>query len=134
MRYAALAVLVTSVITLMGAGLGPQVAQAADQDGWRYAFSNGEWWYWLPQGRWVYWRNNRWNDYTPSTFVPPRRSGYIPASSLGSASGNVARARSEIGPFYGHAQSNIDYRTRDDEEIGPFYGHVLPQEFFGFWR
>jgi hypothetical protein len=133
MRYAAIAALVAGAITLMGVGLSPQVAQAANQDGWRYAFSHGEWWYWLPQGRWVYWRNDRWNDYNSSTFVAQDGSDCIAGHSLGSASGSMAATRSEVGPFYGHAQSRIYYRTSAAEEIGPFYGHVLPREFLGFW-
>jgi hypothetical protein len=133
MRYLAIASLVVGAITLMGAGLSAPIAQAANQDGWRCVFSNGEWWYWLPQGRWVYWRNSRWNDYNASTFVPADRSRRVARDSSGSASGNVPAAPSDIRPFYGHAQSRIDYRSLEAEEIGPFYGHVLPREFLGFW-
>jgi len=128
--------------------LGLSAVSAADQTTkqgqaqWRYTFHNGEWWYWLPTARWVYWRDNQWNDYDARTYTSIRSSRFIPASSTvisdssaGSTSGSHAAANSDIRPFYGHSQSNLDRRTLDENsEVGPFYGHALPNEVFGRGR
>jgi hypothetical protein len=106
--------------------------QGPTQDRWRYTFHNGEWWYWLPTDRWVYWRNDRWNDYDPKAYTAPVSPGGSVASRTGSTDGSRAVNDSDIRPFYGHAVSNLDRRTlEENNEVGPFYGHALPSEVFG---
>jgi hypothetical protein len=139
MRSLARFVLVASFLTGVAGGLSavqaaePNVAYGQDQ--WRYTFHNGEWWYWLPANRWVYWRDNQWNDYNPQTFKSRCSTGAIPTTRSRSSSDNRAATDSDIRPFYGHAQSNLDRRPlEENSEVGPFYGHVLPSEVFGDWR
>jgi hypothetical protein len=139
MRSIAQFVLVASFLTGMATGLS--AVQAADQhatktgDQWRYTFHNGEWWYWLPANRWVYWRGNRWNDYNPKTYTAPASSDAVATSRGGSTYESRAAINSDIRPFYGHAQSNLERRPlEENEEVGPFYGHALPSEFNGPWR
>jgi hypothetical protein len=132
MRYIALAILVLCVVTPMAFGLSPELPKDQVQDQWRYVSYNSEWWYWLPEGRWVYWRNSQWNDFHPPTAVPTRSSGYAAGVGVASASGTQSAAPSEVRPFYGHAESSIDYGRSNEEEIGPFYGHTLPRGNVGF--
>jgi hypothetical protein len=109
--------------------------QGQGQDQWRYARHNGEWWYWLPANRWVYWRDSRWNTYDPKTFTYPNATGVVATSRNGSTDGSRAASNSDIRPFYGHAESNLDRRPLEaNNEVGPFYGHALPSEVFGGWR
>jgi hypothetical protein len=151
MRFIARSVVVASFLAVRALGLSAVQAaeqkQAADQkqtttqkpgqgqDQWRYTFHNGEWWYWLPASRWVYWRDNRWNDYNPKTFVFLNSSGVLATNQTGSNYGSRTANDSDIRPFYGHAQSDLDRRPLEaNNEVGPFYGHALPNEVFGGWR
>jgi hypothetical protein len=101
----------------------------------RYSFYNGEWWYRRPSGKWLYWRANRWNDYSPGTFVPNTTgSSSSPNATAPADSGSQALPESDIRPFYGHALSQWGSGLSGEDEIAPFYGHAMPAEVFGGWR
>ena len=127
MRRAVLVLLLAGFVSLTAFGASPQAAKGSSQEQWRYVFFNGDWWYWLPESRWVYWRNGQWNDFVPPTASADRGSAPIRRV------GPPATQSDEIRPFYGHAESSIDYGPSRAEEIGPFYGHALPADVFG-WR
>ncbi len=133
-----MAMLVVAATFLAVGGIGLPVVQAAEQSTkkddqqWRFTFHNGEWWYWLPANRWVYWRDNRWNDYDPQTFTYRSAASVVPAGRAQSSAAGQTNLNSDIRPFYGHSQSELDWRPLgQDSETGPFYGHALPSEVFG---
>jgi hypothetical protein len=110
-------------------------APAPVKEAWRYTFHNGEWWYWLPAGRWVYWRDDRWNDYTPRTYTPPRSSRAVAIDRAGSSRGNPTAGDPDIFPFYGRTTADLDRRPLETNgEVGPFYGNTLPSEILGAQR
>ncbi len=127
MWRASVVLLLAGLVSVSALGASPPAAKTSNPDQWRYAYFNGDWWYWLPENRWVYWRDGRWNDFPPTA----------PAQSLGPTVGRrvvpPVTQNEDIRPFYGHAQSRIDYGPSGQEEIGPFYGHALPADVFG-WR
>ncbi len=142
-----LALLIAAAVVFAVAEMGLPAAQAAeqkakqeqsakqdtqDQQQWRFTFHNGEWWYWLPTNQWVYWRNNRWNDYDPQTFIANSAASVVPTGRISSTDAGQANLNSDIRPFYGHSQSQLDRRPLEENgEVGPFYGHALPSEVFG---
>jgi hypothetical protein len=130
-------VLMAGVFALTEIGLSSAYAaeqeQPKSQNQWRYVMHNGEWWYWMPDNRWVYWRDNKWNNYNSQTYLA-NKARLIYGADSGSRNVNQARSDSDIRPFYGHAQSNLDRRPLESEEVGPFYGHTLPNEVFGYRR
>jgi hypothetical protein len=146
MRYLAAApFLAAGVILLMGFGLSPQAARAADAktaarakatadpNAWRYVRFQDRWWYWLPEDRWVYWQNNRWNDFGSPT-TGRDASGAASRGVVGAQQpvyAGSAASSDEVRPFYGHALSDIYRGPSSAEDIGPFYGHALPHEVLG---
>jgi hypothetical protein len=124
MCRAVLAFLLAGFVGLAAFGASPPAVKGPTRDHWRYTHFNGDWWYWLPQNRWVYWRNGQWNDFPlPAADAIPGAAAIRQADPTGT--------QTEVGPFYGHAESLIDYGPSRAEEIGPFYGHALPGEVFG---
>jgi hypothetical protein len=124
MCRAALVFLFATFVSLAAFGASPPAAKGPTPEHWRYAYFNGDWWYWLPENRWVYWRNGQWNEFLS------------PTAGVSQGAGAARRAgprgiQTEVGPFYGHAESSIDYGPSRHDEIGPFYGHALPRDVFG---
>jgi hypothetical protein len=131
----------SGLLLLSGFGLLPlpawvQQGQAAAPEQWRYVSHNGEWWYWLPQNRWVYWRNEKWNDYSPQSFVAKGSPVAVGQSTLVASANRAAGDQNEVGPFYGHSLSTWGSSPAADMEVGPLYGHALPSQVFGrrSWR